>query len=91
MKLGSFLAGLAVAAVAAAGVALALSRRRAFWDRQMRESAKTFDRSPYSDMIADQLKEHEGEDTPLRHAFEDALEIETRLEQQLARETGLKN
>jgi len=80
----------ALAFAAVASMVVILNRRRAEWDRQMRESSKSMPRSPYSNLIAKKLGEHNGQTSPILHAFEEALEAETRLEQQLARETGLQ-
>lgn len=86
----SIVTALALTAVAVAGVVLVLNRRHAEWDKQMRENSKSMAKSPYSSVIAQQLDSYDGEDSVMRHAFEEALDVETRLEQQLARETGLE-
>jgi hypothetical protein len=89
MKLRGFLLGTAVVAGAAAGIIVVLNRRHEAWDRQMRESSKTFG-APASSSTIEELSNDFPENTSRIPAFEDALEVETRLEQQLARETGLE-
>jgi len=81
--------GFVTATLTAVAIVL-LKRRQAEWDRQMRDSSKSMPKSQYAGLIAEKLVEHEGETSPILNAFEQALEVETRLEQQLARETGLQ-
>jgi len=83
-------AGIALAAAVMGAVIWTLNRRQEEWDRRMREGSKTM-RTHYTDMIAEQLTSFDGEDSPVKHAFEEALEAENRLEQQLASETGLSS
>jgi len=90
MKSVSIIAVTALALATVASVVLIVNRRRADWDRQMRDSSKSRIRSPYSSLITEKLVEHDGEESPILHAFEEALEVEMRLEQQLAKETGLQ-
>lgn len=48
------------------------------------------DSSQISHLIEEQLKEHAGEVNPIVMAFEDALESETKLEERMAHDLGLK-
>ena len=87
----ALIAGVAlVTASVTAAVIVVFNRRQAEWDRQVRDSSKSMPKSPYSGLIAEKLVEYSGEASPIVHAFEEALEVETRLERQLARETGLE-
>jgi len=90
MKLLKIVVGMTVACLAGLAVKLVWDIRRAEWDKQIRESSKVFERSPYAEVVAETLREHQGEDTPLVHAFEEALETESRMERQLAHDTGLR-
>ena len=91
MKRIALITGVAlVTATVTAAVIVVLNRRQAEWDRQIRESSNSMPKSPYAGLIAEKLVEHEGEASPILHAVEEALEAETRLERQLARETGLE-
>lgn len=91
MKQLGLLTATILALVLAAGFAVAVSKRTQTRDRHSRESAKTFKRSPLSSIIAGTLKEHEDDDeSTMIDAFEEALEVEARMERQLARETGLR-
>jgi hypothetical protein len=46
--------------------------------------------SPYRPVIEEVLHQHQGEDSPMVHAFEAALEEERHHEEQLAHETGVQ-
>ena len=45
--------------------------------------------SPYVPVVENVLHQHEGEDSPMVHAFEVALEEERRHEEQLAHDVGV--
>ena len=45
--------------------------------------------SPYVPVVENVLHQHEGEDLPMVHAFEEALEEERRHEEQLAHDVGV--
>jgi len=76
--------GMSVAAAASVGAAAVLARRR----------GEPFDVGHalphFSGVIAEVLHEHEGEESPIPHAFEDAFQEEEELERQLARETDVR-
>ena len=57
-------------------------------DRRAREGME--ETSPCRSIVEETLMRHEGEDSAMRHAFEEALEEEHRYEKALARETGLR-
>lgn len=46
--------------------------------------------SPLTPVVETVLHQHEGEDSPMVHAFEQALEEERRHEEQLAQEVGVR-
>ena len=46
--------------------------------------------SPVAPVVEDVLKKHQGEDSPIVHAFEEALEEERRHEEQLAHDAGVR-
>ncbi|MBV9848139.1 MAG: hypothetical protein JO250_00485 [Armatimonadetes bacterium] len=46
--------------------------------------------SPVAPVVEDVLKKHQGEDSPMVHAFEEALEEERRYEEQLAHDAGVR-
>ncbi|MCW3058647.1 MAG: hypothetical protein JWQ02_468 [Capsulimonas sp.] len=60
-------------------------------DSDARRGAKFDGKSPYREIVADTLSQHEGEESPMVKAFEEALEQETHLEKQLAQDIGLRS
>ena len=89
MRQSGIVTAILVTAAAVGGIVVILNRRRLEQDKQTRDISKSKDLSPYSGMIAEKLGEFDGEDTPILHAFEEALEQESHHERQLARDVGL--
>ena len=84
MKLEAFFSLLAI------GVAGALIVRRLNENAAASATASSAPAvSPYVPVVEKVLHQHEGEDSPMVHAFEAALEEERRHEEQLAHDTGV--